>query len=344
MADAGRRLRAARVAGMYLVHGTFVGTDALGMAAEIARFLPKTGAILTQASKQLIERLLGDVGNYTETHVQLLADGFASEGDELPIRLFTWTSQNDHIGRADAAIRLIDEIARLKIAPDRRLILWGHSHAGNVFALASNLLAADRASRTRFFRAARSYYRWPLAQCIDVPVWERVRRLLDRRKVESWLPRLDLATFGTPIRYGWDPGGYTRLLHVVNHRPDASLAEYRAPFPPTAEHLGEAYDGDYVQQFGIAGTNLPPGLLAWRTWLADRRLGRLLEADLTPATLYERLQAGMRVPADGTTLLVNYGAPECALHQHHAGHAVYTRPEWLLFHVEEMVREFYERP
>jgi hypothetical protein len=27
--------------------------------------------------------------------------------------------------------------------------------------------------------------------------------------------------------------------------------------------------------------------------------------------------------------------------QHAAGHAVYTRPQWLLFHAEEVARRFY---
>jgi hypothetical protein len=334
-------LRVAGVAGLYLVHGTFVGADALGVIAELARFLPKAGSALNDVAKIVVAKLLGDVGNYTESHVRLLSEGFSSQGGSLPIRLFSWTSRNDHIGRADAAVRLIDELSRLKIEPNRRLVMWGHSHAGNVFALASNLLSADRPTLNRFFRTARAYYRWPLMGCVDVPVWERVHRLLSRRSVEGWLPQLDLVTFGTPIRYGWDTGGYARLLNFINHRPEPGLPEYLAPFPPTIDHLLGAYDGDYVQQFGIAGTNLPPSLLAWRTWWADRRLGRMLEANVTPSTTAERLEVGARVPADGTTLLVEYGSPDGAVHQHHAGHSVYTKPEWMLFHVEEMVNTFY---
>lgn len=326
---------------MYLVHGTFVGTDALGALGELARLLPQSEAILAALAKQLVDSALGDCGNYTQNHVQQLAAGFCSSDTDLPVRLFNWSSQNHHAGRADAAVRLIDAIAQLEISPNQRLLLWGHSHAGNVFALMTNLLAADARSRRQFFRTARAFYRWPILGWVDVPVWERVRKLLASRPVESWLPKLDLVTFGTPLRYGWDRGGYERLLNFVNHRPAQDLPDFLAPFPPTLEHLLDAYDGDYVQQLGIAGTNIPPSLFAWRTWWADRRLGRMLEADLTPRKITARMQVGARVPDAGTTLLVDYGPPSVEIHQHHAGHAVYTRPDLLLFHAEQVARELY---
>lgn len=311
------------------------------MITELARVLPSTAGALAALAKQLVDSMLGEVGNYTETHVRLLTDGLGSDGGPLPVRLFHWASSNDHIGRADGAVRLIDELSRLKTGPDSRLLLWGHSHAGNVFALVTNLLATDHQTREQFFRTARVYYRRPLVGCIDVPVWERVRRLLERRRVASWCPQLDFVTFGTPIRYGWDSGGYARLLHFINHRPAEGLPEFLAPFPPTLDHLLTAHDGDYVQQLGIAGTNIAPNLLAWRTWWADRRLGRLLERDVVPQGIAQRMAVGARVPDEGMTLLVDYGPPGVEVHQHHAGHAVYTRPDWLLFHAEEIAQEFY---
>jgi len=49
----------------------------------------------------------------------------------------------------------------------------------------------------------------------------------------------------------------------------------------------------------------------------------------------------MRVPREGTTLLVDYGPPEKSLVEHHAGHSVYTRTKWLLFHAEQVAHELY---
>jgi hypothetical protein len=227
------------------------------------------------------------------------------------------------------------------LARDQRVLLWGHSHAGNVFALITNLLAADPKQLDRFFNAARVYYRWPLLGYVDVPRWRRVRMWLSRRPRGLDNVPLDIVTFGTPIRYGWDTAGYSRLLHFVNHRPVDGLPPYQAPFPPTLDRVLTAADGDYVQQLGIAGTNIMPSLFAWRSWLADHRLSELLQPTLPRRELLKRFEAGTRVPADGTALLVDYGPVEGNIGQHVGGHAVYTRPEWLLFHAEEVARRFY---
>ncbi|OYV78464.1 MAG: hypothetical protein B7Z73_19755, partial [Planctomycetia bacterium 21-64-5] len=97
----------------------------------------------------------------------------------------------------------------------------------------------------------------------------------------------------------------------------------------------------YLQQVGIAGTDAPPSPLAWRSWLANRRLGRLWAPNFDPRDLVDRLQTGARVPDCGTTLLVDYGTSSGMLSEHLAGHAVYTRPEWLLFHAEKVVEHIY---
>ena len=255
----------------------------------------------------------------------------------IPVRLFPWSGQNNHIGRADAAVQLIDELGRRPRIDRQRVLLWGHSHAGNVFALMTNLLAADQVSRNRFFNAARIYYRWPLMGHVDVPRWRRVRRRFDQRHDPIGVVPFDLVTFGTPIRYGWDTAGYAQLLHFIFHRLTEGLPYYQAPFPPTPARLLNATNGDYVQQFGVAGTNLMPSPLAWRSWLADVRLHRLLQPNLHDSDLLERLQTGARIPAEGTTLLVDYGPDDTEM----AGHAVYTRRHWLLPHAEEVARRFY---
>ena len=89
-----------------------------------------------------------------------------------------------------------------------------------------------------------------------------------------------------------------------------------------------------MQQLGIAGTNVAPGVFFWRTLLADRRLNRFLQPGLSAAQLRARLSLGMRVPDEGHTLLVDYGSIGGSIVEHHAGHAVYTLPRWLAFHAE----------
>lgn len=342
MRQVGRQLRASGVAAIYLSHGTFAGDDASGLIGELGRMFPAASDALRRVIKEIIDAAAADVGNYTGEYAQLFERSINAEGEPfIPVRRFNWSSENHHIGRADGAVRLLDELSGLELPPGGRVLLWGHSHAGNVFALASNLLGGDGDKIERFFAAASVYYRWPLLGCIDIPLWRDVsQRLLAGERLFP-AAAVDMVTFGTPIRYGWDPDGFGRLLHFVNHRPADGLPVYRAPFPPKLENVLAALDGDYVQQFGIAGTNFMPSIFAWRAWWADHCLNRLLQPKQQILDMLERLRVGARVPETGTTLLVDYGRPDGTLKQHFAGHAVYTRRDWLLFHAEEIARRWY---
>ncbi len=345
MRHVGQALSDANVAAVYLVHGTFVGDDALGLLSGFSRFFPQSGQALREMSKRLADHVMGDVGNYTPEFARLFEKSIqVPQRSRIPVRLFRWSSENHHIGRADGAVRLIAELASLELEPGQRVMLWGHSHAGNVFALATNLLSGDAETIKRFFDAARIYYRWPWLGCIDIPLWRRVRLSLESGRRPLAENPLDMVTFGTPIRYGWDRAGYAKLLHFVHHRPAAGVPDYRAVFPKQLDDVLTAKGGDYVQQLGIAGTNLAPAPIWWRTWLADRRLDRILEPNTSPLNLRERYALGMRVPHEGTTLLVDYGQPEASITEHHAGHAVYTRTKWLAFHAEQAAHELYDLP
>ena len=283
-----------------------------------------------------------DVGNYSPDYAVALEAGLnAATRVRIPVRLWHWSSENNHVARADGAVRLIHELAAAPDLKGGRVLLWGHSHGGNVLALMTNLLAADATTRQAFFRATRSYYRWPLSGRIDLPVWQRVRQLLDSSPHVLSDMHFDCVTFGTPFRYGWDTDGYSRLLHFVNHRPRPGWPPEQTCFPPELDDLLTARDGDYCQQLGIAGTNFSPVVWAWRAWLADVRLGRIVQAGVRRRDLLTRLRCGMRVPAEGSTLLVDYGPAVGGLPQHLAGHAVYTRREWMPFHACEIARRWY---
>jgi len=342
MRRVGAAYRRAGVAAVYLAHGTFVGPDALGILGALARLFPAAAPPLRRLIKRLVDRVVGEAGNYTPAYARLFEEALRQpDGWGVPVKLFYWSSENHHLGRADGAVRLIDELATLPLEPDQRVLLFGHSHAGNVFALVTHLLSGNPEAVERFFDAAGIYYRWPLVGCVDVPVFSRVRKLLAEGRLRFSGGNLDLVTLGTPIRYGWNASGYGRLLHFIYHRPSPGMPEYRAVFPPKLDDVFAAAGGDYVQQMGIAGTNVAPNPLAWRCFAADRRLAQLFEQDVGPEGLIERFRAGAIVPDAGTTLLVDYGPAEGHVAQHAAGHAVYTRPQWLLFHAEEVVRRFY---
>lgn len=350
LAAAGEAFGRARVAAVYCMHGTFAGNDVLGLLTELARFAPGLSEVLGQMGKRTVDVILGETGNYTPEYVAAFEKALsAGAGRSIPVRLFNWSSQNNHIGRADGAIRLIDELARLaEVLPEEelnadvpfRVVLWGHSHGGNVIALATNLLGADAEHRDKFFHASRSFYRPWFWREVDVPVWEAVRQTLSDAEHPLRKVKFDIVTFGTPVRYGWDADGYAKLLHFVHHRVPPHGVEHQAPVPIEPRRLLAAVDGDYVQQIGIAGSNLAPNPLAVRTLLADWRLDGFLERDVPKQRLLTRLRHGMRVHQEGQTLLVDYEVEE-GLHRHAAGHAVYTRRKWLPLHCGEVAARFY---
>ena len=341
----------AQVEAIYCVHGTFAGNDALGLLTELSRYTPGLSHALSRLGKRSVDWVAGETGNFTPQFIASLQNGLsAAAGRTIPARLFNWSSQNNHIGRADGAIRLIQELANLAEAlPAKRLttedsprvLLWGHSHGGNVFALVTNLLAAEREGRDDFFHAARTFFQpWFWGE-VDLPVWQHVRELLNDANHPVRRLKLDIVTFGTPIRYGWDAGGYARLLHFIHHRPPQEGPEYLAPSLPEVGRLLAATDGDYIQQLGISGTNLAPAPFALRTFLADWRLDSLLERNVLRMRLLNRLRFGTRVPDAGTTLLVDYEEVASSVHKNLAGHALYTRRKWLPFHCQQIAERFY---
>lgn len=341
MKRVGRRWRQAGVTAVYLIHGTFAGNDALGLVRKVARVSPAAGRRLNVLHKSLVDRVVGDAGNYTGAYAELLRRAINDDGQpQITVRRFQWSSEDHHIGRADAAVRLLAELAGHAWRPDERVLLCGHSHGGNVLALLTNLLAADDQTRERFFHAARPYYEVPLLRWIDMAVWCEVRQLLRERR-PAIAASLDIVTFGTPIRYGWDAGGYSKLLHFVHHRPVPGLPPYRSPWPVTLDDLLHARHGDYIQQLGVAGTNIPPNPLSWRARWADARLNRLLQPGLRARDVWRWWKLGLRVAEDGLTLLVDYGPADGHVGQHLLGHAVYTRRRWMPFHAEQITQRFY---
>ncbi|MHC4339843.1 MAG: hypothetical protein ACYSX0_06490 [Planctomycetota bacterium] len=334
MRAVGEAYRAARVSMVYLIHGTFVGSDALGLLGELSQMAPDLGERLRSWQKRGVDRLTGESANYTEEYARAF-----EESAGIPVRLFHWSSENDHLGRSDAAVRLIEELTQAEVPRGDRVLLWSHSHGGNVLALVSNLLGGDPRSRGRFFRAARPYYLRPLLRKAARPAWPRVRRLLNRDELTHLT--LDMVTFGTPVRYGWETRGYGKLMHFVNHRPFPGLPEHQARFPPDLKEVREGAGGDHVQQIGIAGTDFPKATLNWRFRRAERRLRELLQPGIRNRDLLARLRAGVRVPDEGTTLLVDYEDAGDSIREHVGGHALYTFSRWLPFHAEQVARRLY---
>lgn len=342
-----------------LVHGTFMGNDGFGIAATLrdmaggSDFLQSKLEALADEfqsrGKSVVDRVAGEYGNYTDK----FRDAFQQlVGDDPVIRLMepTWSGQNHHLARADLAVRLLCLLDDLRPGEFQRALLWGHSHAGNGFAILTNLLANDPASVDRFFG---------IASLADAPHWQRAREILGRVQGPHPYARFtDIAAFGTPVRYGWDTSGCGALVHILHHRNFDPADPWRTHplFPPQpVADITRARYGDWIQTFGIAGTDLTPPTRKE----ASAAMGKLLETGL-PAPQHgldtkflplkrvrdacARWKTGTRCHTDGWNLLVDYKPSGrkaqlvLPIEEVLLGHGVATVIDWLPSHLALVTR------
>ena len=348
-----------------IVHGTFLGDDPFGISATLqalaqdspapaAAALRGTADLLLRTTRPILSRSVRDLGNYTAD----FRDTFQSlVGDDPQVELLqpTWSSENHHFARADLAVRLLHRLLLHPPAPGRRTLLWGHSHAGNAFALLSNLLAGGPAVQ-QFFNAVGPR---------NETHWQAVRsELAHAPQPHPLAATVAAVTFGTPVRYGWDPSGLNAILHVSFHRPfDPARPEVARPlFPPWSPlDVATARWGDWVQTFAIADTDLNTGKSAE----INQRLNTLLESELDepapePETrlilsrrlrrLCSRWKHGTRCHTDGQNMLVDYQPsgqftfPAIPIELAALGHGVATAVHWLPAHLQLIITALRSSP
>ncbi len=320
----GQDFSRAKVRSVYFVHGTFAGDDPVGIVTLIKAIYPDLSPTVEDSLRDLLKKksdtLLADSGNYLPEYISLFEKAI---GGQIPCRAFNWSSANHHIARLQATVRLARSLAETidqeKINKEERILLVGHSHAGQLFALLTNFLANSEGVEELL----------QIAQDSGENVDDMKENLSKLANVQ-----LDIATFGTPPRYGWGKGDY-RLLNVINHRGPGYLG---------GDILGllNTEDGDYVQQWGIAGTDI----LASTS--LERDLNKSLDKILGPGRdrlfWLNNVKVKMRVPHYGNTLLVNYKDSSSFFPNVLStffGHGTYTKYEALLFNTDLIVEELY---
>jgi DNA-binding PucR family transcriptional regulator len=91
MRETSEALRSHQIAEIILIHGTFVGGDALGLLRELARVSPGLSKPIRAFHKQALEHLLQDAGNFTteyaETFEEALSAGFETPNPSAPLEL-----------------------------------------------------------------------------------------------------------------------------------------------------------------------------------------------------------------------------------------------------------------
>ena len=375
MAGHGQRLAGAGVRAVVFLHGTHLSSDLFGMGRldeagglkrGYSRGIPGMEALLAlmrqetngvpampggrkppyaddDATRKLIDDQAGDAANFTNAYAELFkkAVGRNAPRPILCVRLL-WSCEQHHLGRAEAAVRLLHRLrafcAEQGLGTDDRILVQAHGQAGLIMALLSNLIVPGKsAARDTVLKTLKT-----IMQDAEIAL------------LESLLPSggllngatLDVVTYGTPVRYGWDPSGLGRLLHVVNHRPmraDGKRWLAKMELPQITMEMPIAWGGDYVQQLAVAGSDAVPASEQARA--VNKALWELLE----PWDGFERwLECARRTTRcqnEGRCLLVNYkdSTGSTSARDHLYGHAAYTRTNAMLFNTGEIVQTLYEK-
>jgi hypothetical protein len=301
-----------------------------------------------EPTKKLLDEQIGDAGNFTQAAVGL-AQRALNKSSTRPIACLRrlWSSEHHHLGRAAEAVRLLNDLRAHcdadGLGTGDRILVQAHGQAGLVLALASNLLCPSPATGQAKLLGILSSY----AEQTGQPDLAASAKRLDSLLAAGNLLRgvaLDIVTLGQPVRYGWDPSGIGKLLHVVNHRTlrtDSKTWLAKMELPQITMEMPIAWGGDYVQELAVAGTDAVPRDEAAKS--ANKAIWEMVE----PFDGFERwlecARRAVRFPSEGRCLLVDYKDSTGSTNprDHYYGHAAYTRGRAMLFNITQIVETFY---
>lgn len=381
LAACGSSLSQAGVAAVVFLHGSLHGTDLFGMQRldeagglkrGYSRGVSGVDALLAamreesngipllpgglkpplanqDATKMLLDEQIGDAGNFTHTNVELFSKAINNHLTKpIPCMRLLWASEHHHLGRALAAIRVLAELHRLCEAQNfgkgNRILVQTHGQAGLVFALLSNLLCPSPITKRHKLFEILAAYAEQTGQPELFSSIEHVRSWLGTTSLLNGVA-LDVVTYGTPVRYGWDPSGIGKLLHIVNHRnlrTDGKNWLAKMELPQITMEMPIAWGGDYVQELAVAGSDAVP------TTEPAKAANKMVWEMVEPYDGFERwlecARRAVRFPSEGFCLLVDYKDSTGSTNprDHYYGHAVYTRRHAMLFNITQIVRTFYQ--
>jgi hypothetical protein len=380
MATFGKRLSHAGVRMIVLLHGSIMGSDVFGvqrldelgglkrgysrgvagldallalMRESSNGILPLPGGLKPplandEATKKLLDDQIGDAGNFTNTYLELMRQSL-NRGLDRPIHCTRelWSCEHHHLGRAMAAVLMLGHLRDWgkthKLDQGDRILVQAHGQAGLVLALVSNLLCvASSSNRTRLLDLLSAF----ASQANRPDIASTIQHVAPLLANGSILNRatLDVVTFGMPVRYGWDPSGLGKLLHIVNHRSmrtDGKTWLSKMELPQITMEMPIAWGGDYIQELAVAGSDAVPTTEAAKA--ANKAVWELVE----PFDGFERwlecARRAVRIPSEGLGILADYkdSTGSTNVHDHYYGHAAYTRLNAMLFNTTEIVRALY---
>ena len=380
MAHYGTRLSQAGVTSVVFLHGSLHGTDLFGMQRlddagglkrGYSRGVSGVDALLSAmreesngipllpgglkpplssdpATKHLLDEQIGEAGNFTESYVESFRKTLNQNlARPISCHRLLWASEHHHLGRALAAVWLLDELHKRCTEQNpgtgHRILVQAHGQAGLVLALASNLLCPSPITGRPKLLSVLNSYAQQANQPGLVETMKRIESLVATATLLNGVA-LDIITFGTPVRYGWDISGIGKLLHIVNHRnlrTDGKSWLAKMELPQITMEMPIAWGGDYVQELAVAGSDAVPATETAR--IVNKMVWELVE----PYDGFERwlecARRAVRFPSEGRCILVDYKDSTGSTNprDHYFGHAVYTRRHAMLFNLTQIVRACY---
>lgn len=283
MHEVGLTLKSQGVRHILLAHGTFVGDDPVGLVNFSRIVLPGLSPRLVRRIRTSVKAynnfLAQDLGNFPPIAIKLMERSLG-----IPCSDFTWSSANHHWARMVGAYDLILRLAQITtdFAPSDRIVLVGHSHAGQLFALVAALICPEA---TPIKEPLLAFFERHFGSLAGVLAGIDYRRLV-------------FVTLGTPRRYPWPQMMRNQVVHIVNHRGD-SLAT------GSVRRALQTFSGDYVQRYAVSGSD-------FRAVNKTERLGNAeLDQILGPGEhlpTWRRLARNPERPLNwGHSLLVDFG-------------------------------------
>jgi hypothetical protein len=302
------------------------------------------------ATKKLLDEQVGDAGNFTTGYIALYRKAINGNlSRPITCARVLWSSEHHHLGRAIAAIRLLNDLRILcesqRLSSGDRILVMAHGQAGLVLALVSNLLCPSPINgRPKLLNLLSNY----AEQTGQVDLARTIRRIEPLLGAGSLLhgAAVDVVTLGTPVRYGWDQSGIGKLLHIVNHRTlrtDGKIWLAKMELPQITMEMPVAWGGDYVQELAVAGSDAMPATDAAKA--SNKAVWEMIEPYDGFEQWLECARRAVRFPSEGRCLLADYkdSTGSTNVRDHYYGHAAYTRTGAMLFNTTEIVRTLYQR-
>lgn len=311
------KFKDAGVSSIYLLHGTFVGPDPFDIYSFLEKTYPKIQNQAYQVVKDQLTKgqnlISKDNGNFTDEHISLI-----NQYSDLKCFNFSWSSGNHHYARLKGALKLLEHLCKHHEA-DEKIRLIGHSHAGALFALLTQLQENKEFAK------------------LTEKIIETQGLHVDNFKIllkKSKKMKLQFVTLGSPKRYKWPKQKNNTLLHIINHRGDLPLGGKIRGFLTTK-------DGDYIQQWGQEGSDIISPILEEN--LINEELNNFLGEGQNFELLKEKVYQRSRLHNLGHHLLIDYRDNSSIPNFIPSvfGHGVYTKVKYFSYHLN-VITEFFD--